>query len=392
MQPYLMDVDQHYYESQDSYTRYLDPAFRRMVQWADVNGRKQLLVAEKVVHAGIAPAHVLTPLPGTLSSYFKGGNPEGKSIRELVGEPEPCRPEYMDRDKRIQVLDEQGVATAVINPQSGLTIEEALKEHPPALYAVFEAYQRWIDEDWGYARDERIIAPAAVTLVDAEMAEKQIQRLIERGVKIIVFRPGPVVGPFGSRSPAHPIYDRFWSMVEEAGVVAAFHVADGNSKKYASEWGDGEFANFENLFNKFSSILSLYMERPIFDTIASLIGHGLFDRHPKLKVATIELGAAWVPELLRRLRIVYGQMPQAFEHDPVEQFHENVWVTPFQEDDMTRLTEVMRPERILFGSDWPHPEGVAQPVDLLDELSATLSEEQVRLMTQQNLKDLLSLS
>jgi predicted TIM-barrel fold metal-dependent hydrolase len=389
--PVLMDVDQHYCEPQDAFTRYLDPKFARVVQWAEVRGRKQLLVGEKIVHAGIHPAHEMTPKPGTLSNYFKGGNQEGKSIRELMGDLEPARPEYFDRALRVAKLDSQGVATAVINPQTGLVIEEVLKDAPAALYAIFDAYHRWLDEDWGFARDSRIICPAAVTLVDPVLAEKQLQWLLEHDVKVIMFRPGPVVGPTGSRTPADPIYDRFWSMAEEAGVVAAYHVADGNSTEYARQWGDGEQMNFANLFNKFSSILSLQMERPILDTMASLIAHGLFDRHPRLKVATIELGSGWVPELLRRLRIVYGQMPQAFAHDPVEQFHEHVWVTPFQEENMARLASVMRPERILFGSDWPHPEGVAEPASLLNEF-ASLPAEQQRMITQDNAKELLAIA
>src|SRR5207249_4873705 len=161
--------------------------------------------------------------------------------------------------------DAQGVATAVVNPQSVLVIEEALHESPAALYGVFDAYHRWQDDDWGFARDDRIICPAPVSFVDPVLAEKQLQWLLEHGVKVVVFRPGPVVGPWGvSRTPADPIYDRCWSMIEEAGVVAAYHVADGNSKKYLADWSDGaEALNYEILFNKFASIVSIYMERAI---------------------------------------------------------------------------------------------------------------------------------
>ena len=147
----LVDVDQHYCEPQDAFTRYLDPKFSRVIQWAEVRGRKQLLVGEKVVHAGIHPAHEFTPKPGTMSNYFRGGNTEGRSPREIMGEPEPARAEYFDRARRVGVLDAQGIATAVINPQTGLVLEEALKDNPAALYAVFDAYHRWLDEDWGFA-------------------------------------------------------------------------------------------------------------------------------------------------------------------------------------------------------------------------------------------------
>jgi hypothetical protein len=53
-------------------------------------------------------------------------------------------------------------------------------------------------------------------------------------------------------------------------------------------------------------VLAVGTERPIFDMMAAMICHGLFDRHPTLKVSTLELGSAWVPELHRRLRVAYG--------------------------------------------------------------------------------------
>ena len=95
--------------------------------------------------------------------------------------------------------------------------------------------------------------------------------------------------------------------------------------------------------------------------MAAMICHGLFDRHPTLKVATLELGSAWVPELHRRLRSTYGKTPQLFKRDPVESFREHVWIAPFYEDSITVLRDVHGADRILLGSDWPHPEGLPSP-------------------------------
>ena len=92
-----------------------------------------------------------------------------------------------------------------------------------------------------------------------------------------------------------------------------------------------------------------------------MICHGLFDRHPTLKVATLELGSAWVPELHRRLRVAYGKSPQLFGRDPIESFREHVWVAPFYEDSIAKLRDIHGADRILLGSDWPHPEGLAAP-------------------------------
>ena len=99
----------------------------------------------------------------------------------------------------------------------------------------------------------------------------------------------------------------------------------------------------------------------IFDMMAAMICHGLFDRHPTIKVATLELGSAWVPELHRRLRGTSGKTPQLFGRDPIESFREHVWVAPFYEDSITLLRDLHGADRILLGSDWPHPEGLASP-------------------------------
>jgi len=365
----LIDVDQHLYETDDAFTRYLDPAFQKLVSWAEVDGRRHLLMNDRVVRAGIRPAHDWVPEPGRLSEYFRGNNPTGASARELVGDLIACRPEFTDRAARVAALDAQGVTTAVVNPQTGLAIEEILKLDVPAMHAIYMAYLRWTNEHWGFHRDDRILVPALISLIDPECAEAQLRYAVDHGAKLVVFRPGPVVGPFGSFSPADPRYDRFWSMVEDSGTLVAFHIAESSVAKYAGEWGEGQGKhNFQQLFSAFSSVLSLYMERPIFDTVAALITQGLFDRHPRLRVLTIELGAGWVPELLRRFRTVYGQNPRAFSRDPLETFRDHIWVTPFQEDDISQIVDLIGADRVMFGSDWPHPEGVSEPRQLLAEL------------------------
>jgi len=113
----------------------------------------------------------------------------------------------------------------------------------------------------------------------------------------------------------------------------------------------------------------------VFDMVAALICHGVFDRHPRLNVVSLELGAGWVPYLQRRLRIAYGKSPQLFGADPIEAFHEHVWVAPFYEDDISAVRDAMSADRVLLGSDWPHPEGLAEPRSWLSEFGPFTVEE-----------------
>jgi predicted TIM-barrel fold metal-dependent hydrolase len=69
-----------------------------------------------------------------------------------------------------------------------------------------------------------------------------------------------------------------------------------------------------------------------------------------------------------------------FTNDPVEQFHQNVWVAPFVEDNIVEVVPHVPVERILFGSDWPHAEGFAQPRDFLANVADLPLDQQRRIM------------
>jgi predicted TIM-barrel fold metal-dependent hydrolase len=149
--------------------------------------------------------------------------------------------------------------------------------------------------------------------------------------------------------------------------------------------GGAEWLPFES--DPFVNCLRI-IERAISDTIAAIICGGVFDRFPDVRVVSVENGAKWVIPLIDQLKHVYGQMPQKFKNDPVDQFHRNVFVTPFVEDDFGQLKDHMQVNRILFGSDYPHPEGTEHPLDFLHELTSYSMAEKEMVMSS-NLKGLL---
>jgi predicted TIM-barrel fold metal-dependent hydrolase len=114
-----------------------------------------------------------------------------------------------------------------------------------------------------------------------------------------------------------------------------------------------------------------------------MITHGVFDRHPRLRVASIENGSDWVGILAKRLRKKANQMPSSFPEDPLDVMRRNLWVTPYYEEDIDALAETIGVEKILFGSDWPHGEGLAEPIQFKKEL-ANFSEGDVRKIMRDN--------
>ena len=153
--------------------------------------------------------------------------------------------------------------------------------------------------------------------------------------------------------------------------------------KYMADWGEGtRYLGMKQ--STLVEVLAIGTERPIYDMMAAMICHGLFDRHPTLKVATLELGSAWVPDMHRRLRKSYGKTPQLYKTDPVEQFREHVWVAPFYEDRIGQLRDLHGADRVLLGSDWPHPEGLPTPRQWIGDF-VELGEVDMRLALRDNL-------
>jgi predicted TIM-barrel fold metal-dependent hydrolase len=353
------DSDNHYYEAPDAYTRHIDPAMaKRAMQWADIDGRRRLLVGGKVNRFIPNPLFDPVAKPGSLDDYFRGKNPGAKDIRALFGELEPIRPEYRDREARLRVMDEQGLDGSFLFPTLGVGMEESLAEDPPALMAAFAAFNRWLEDDWGYAYRERIFAAPMLSLADVDGAVAELTRVLEADARIICVKGGPAHTPNGLTSPADRRFDPFWALVNEAGVTVGIHSGDAGYGRYLADWEPtGAFEAFRG--SPLRGVLSA--DRAPYETMAALVCHGLFDRFPRIRVASIEAGASWVRALLKKLAKAYGQMPSNFASDPVETFRTHVWVAPFYEDNMASLKDDLGLEHLLFGSDWPHAEGLADP-------------------------------
>jgi predicted TIM-barrel fold metal-dependent hydrolase len=382
----LYDADEHYYEPRDCLTRHLDKKFRSVVKWADIDGRITVLIHGKQLTVVPNPTYDPVGAPGSLEVYFRARNQDAKELRDIV-RMQPIQPEYRDREQRVKRLDEFGVEQTWLIPSLGLGIEEMLQEDPESAMAVFSAYNRWLDDDWGYDRDGRILTGPMISLIDPVAAEAEIDRVLEIGTRLVIMRAGPVASPHGRPlSPADPSHDRVWAKLAEAGVIVAIHAGDAGYTKYLADWGEStKYMGMKA--SPLTEVLSVGVERPIFDMMAAMICHGLFDRHPTLKVATLELGAAWVPELHRRLRVAYGKAPQKFGRDPIESFREHVWIAPFYEDNITNLRDIHGADRILLGSDWPHPEGLSEPRKWIGDF-VDLGEDDMRKALRDNQRSL----
>ena len=378
------DCDNHYYEAEDAFTRHLEPAYRkRAMQWATINGRRRLLVGGKVNRFIPNPTWDPVSKPGALDEYFRGRNPRGDDTVDLFGELDRLadHPEYQDRDARLAVMDEQGMAGAIFLPTLGVGMEQALKDDVPALVAAFRAFNRWMEEDWGFAYRERIFAAPYITLIDPESARAELEWALGRDARFVVMVGGPVLAHGIGISPADPRYDAFWSLANDSGITVCYHGGDSAYSNYLRDWGESaEMESFRQ--NPFRTLLSA---NAVQDTFANLLAHRLFHRFTNLRVAAIETGSEWVFHLMQKLKKSYGQTPRAYEEDPRETFKRHVWVSPFYEDELGELRNLLSAGHLVMGSDFPHAEGLAEPASYVKDLrNFGFSDEDCRLVMREN--------
>jgi predicted TIM-barrel fold metal-dependent hydrolase len=374
------DADNHYYEALDAFTRHLDPRHSwRCVQWAEINGRRYHVVGGQVSRAVVNPTFDPIAKAGAMHDYFRG-NPDAKNPLEFLREREPIRPEYRDRDVRLQVMDEQGIEKVWLFPTLGILYEELLKHDPEAVTLTFRAFNQWLDEDWGCNYRDRIFAAPYVSLCDVDWAVRELEWALDRNARVVVMRPAAPTTALGQKAPADPLFDPFWARANEAGITVVVHAGDSgySSQGYAK---DGFAATFEGAGRP--SIKALAIERAAYDFLLSLAFDKLFERFPNLRVASVENGSEFLPDLFHKLSSTTRKMPGYFGDDPTDSFREHVWINPFWEDDVYEIVDLMGPDRVIFGSDWPHIEGMPEPLDYVSELKE-LDEESQRLVLRDN--------
>lgn len=376
----VFDVDNHMYETPDALTKHVPDAFKGVIDYVNIDGRTKIAVKGKVSEYIPNPTFEKVAAPGAQEEYFKVGNPDGKSRREIMGKAIVSPPAYREPGPRIELMDELGIDRALMWPTLASLVEERLRDDIHAIHALVHALNVWMHETWSFNFDNRIFATPVITLPIVDQAIKELEWVLERGAKVILIRPAPVPGPRGLRSFALPEFDPFWERVQEADILVGMHASDSGYQRYMNDW-EGIYDEFTP-FTGGSGFMAIvgHSSRPIIDTVASAIGHGLCSRFPKLKIAPVENGSGWVRPLMESMEHSYKFAPNAFEEDPVEVFKRNFYIHPFHEENPRGLADLIGVDHVLFGSDYPHPEGMSDPISFVDDLANFSREEQAMVM------------
>ena len=124
--------------------------------------------------------------------------------------------------------------------------------------------------------------------------------------------------------------------------------------------------------------------------VSMMVLDGVFERHPKLRGASVELGAGWVPEMLQRLDYVVKTWSRVdknlseIKRKPSEQILEQMAFTPFHHEDVGMLMDLSHPELYLFSSDYPHVEGTSDPIGRFERFLSDRDEHLKNLFYSEN--------
>lgn len=384
-----VDADNHFYEAPDAFSRHGNRRVQSFVRWFDEGKKKRLMFGGNFAPGNANPTFNPVAKPGafheTLKALEEGREPEGPRYGEL----QPLDRAFMYRDERLALMDDQNLERLFIYPTIGYSCEHLFVDDWDLLYDFFHAYNAWMNEDWGFDFQQKIHAPALIPMADVHRSLDELEWAIEAGARLVTMTPGPWYG----RSPADSYFDPFWKRVNDEKLSVIFHAYGGVPEAYASffksAWSRQPVTNAVHNQQLMMSILPFH--RPVMDSMMAMTLGGLFNRFPNLKVASVEVGAAWVEYCLHELDHAGSNLVErrvtTFDGElvgrPSEVFKRHCYVSPFPEEDVAHLAGLIGADRVLFGSDWPHPEGVANPPDFR-KFTTMLSEDDQRLVMREN--------
>ena len=238
------------------------------------------------------------------------------------------------------------------------------------------------------SEDSRLMGVGVIPLHEPELAMIELDFAIEAGLEAI-WIPHYACG---DRSPGHLALDPFWQKLSDEGIPFLMHVGgaplqldkswNDNGKPPSKDWmGGGENVRAKDM---------VVMHQGPETFISMMVLDGVFERHPKLRGASVELGAGWVPEMLQRLDYVVKTWTRVdknlgdIKRKPSEQLKEQMAFTPYAHEDVGLLMDASSPELYLFSSDYPHVEGTRDPIGKFEKTLTNHDESKKDLFYSEN--------
>ena len=359
-----IDVDQHLFESRTTWSDFIDPKAREDAlsitdddagwPWLTWRGTRMMPID--------VPIPERSSLIGDDRLRRLRGERAAATFEELVPET------YRLAGARLAAMDEFGLDAAVLFPNYGLLWENRLASDHAAQRANARAYNRHVESVCADGAG-RLFGVAHVLLHDPDWAVAEIRRLAAAGTRLAMVAPAPVDG----KPLSHADFDPVWAAFSDAGVAPVFHVSDFESPLDPA-WREGEAEAGEPLFDS----IFLYLAPAV--ALANMILYGVLERFPDLRLGVVELTASWVPHFLLHIDGAsdfyaqrHGEPFRRLSARPSEYFLRQVRVAALPYEMPNRLVPRVGEDTYMIGSDWPHAEGVADPMAAAERAIAGLT-------------------
>jgi predicted TIM-barrel fold metal-dependent hydrolase len=331
----VIDADGHVLEPLDIWEKYIDPAYRdrapKMI--TDTDGRERLLIEGQILGSSKGMNVV-----GALGS--RDGDVDEENVTYVDG-----RPGGFDPHKRIPDMDLDGIDAAFLYPSIGL-FAGAVKD-PALAAAMCRAYNRWL-ADYCRPYPDRLFGVAMLPMQSIDLAIEEMRYArTQLGFRGAFLRPNP----YNDKMLHHPDYQPFWKEVENLDVAIGLHEGASGGMPQA---GVDRFST-----RGAKHIVSHTVEMML--AAMSVIWEGVCDRHPRVRIGFMESGGGWIAGWLDRMDRHFddqGFNDSGLSMRPSEIFQRNCWIS-FEpvERSLDVLADYIGPHKILWATDYPHPDG-----------------------------------
>jgi Amidohydrolase len=370
----VFDVDNHMYENTEAFTKFLPAEYDGVVKYIEEGNRTRIAIKDQIHREIPNPTFSRVAPPG-------GQDDDPLNRRSIAG-----LDAFFDVEPRFKLMQEFGIDRALMWPTLSSIVEQAMPEDPNAVAAAMHALNQWMHEHWTFGYENAVFATPGISLMSVDKALKELEWVIERGAKIVYLSSAPVSGLGGRRSISLPEFDPFWEALEETGTVAGFHQVV--NRRYPVDLSEldgtpeaGGYFQAPDFGLPRTALRALATPRwQVADFIASLIAHGTLLRFPRLKVAIVEFFTDWIRPMVNQFQAAYDRSPQIFDEDPMDALRRNVFIHIFQESDPVELISLLGVENCMWGSDFPHPEGLRDPLAFSEDITSLSLEDQKLVM------------
>lgn len=282
---------------------------------------------------------------------------------------------------QIDSMNTSNVDIAMIFPTFAGYIVNHKHITPEASLDYANAYNRWITDYCSY-ESTRLKPVSLISRHDPATLVSQVEQSVRRGWSAITLRPEPILG----KTLGDPSYERFWQACAHHEIAVSFH---------GGTHLQGQTVGMDRFNNRFAlHACSHPMEAQM--AFVTLLESGVFERNSNLKVAFLEAGCSWVPHWLWRLdNICYNEFPSLTKDNikvlPSEYFMTNCWVGVEIGEPLNDTLAMIGHSKLIFGSDYPHPDHLHFDLANISEEMPGLSNSQISDILDENPRKLFNL-